>query len=262
MAANILRDSDPTGRYGHPKFECAHCKRIFTRFPSVIKHDPPKFCGTECKYESFRANGWPASRGKVKTTCETCGKVEFSTQSIAKTKRFCSQTCMIIWRGPVAREARYIPDAHTVIKCETCGEEFDTHICRIKGGRGRFCSRGCAGSWTIRNKQNRISKAETLFGTQMSGVGLVFESQFLIGSWVVDFFFPSENLVVEYDGEYWHSLPKSKDRDARKDAYLMQKGHSVLRVPERLHIDSPAAAIELVQEALKHIRNSNGNKTN
>jgi very-short-patch-repair endonuclease len=43
----------------------------------------------------------------------------------------------------------------------------------------------------------------------------------------------SKNLVIECDGEYWHDRkPGAKAKDARKDAYLLSKGYSILRLPE------------------------------
>ena len=262
MAESIVIGTDPTGRLGHPKFKCEHCGQIFTRHKSAVKHDPPRFCGMACTYASFKVNGQPRSKPQIEVVCETCGKHELTSPSRANTQRFCSQKCMIVWRAPVARLQRFLPAAHAKIKCEWCGDNFETHLCRVKDGRGRFCSRECNGAWTRRNKQNRVSKAETFFGSQLKALGFVFESQHRIGKWVVDFCFVEERLVVEYDGEYWHSLPKAIVRDARKDSRLILDGYSVLRVPERLHIDSPEAAIDLVQNALKRIRESNGNKTN
>lgn len=251
MAENIVIGSDPTGRFGHPKFTCAHCGQLFTRYPSAVKHDPPRFCCSACTYASFRANGFPSDKAKVEVVCGTCGKVSTVVESRAKTQRFCSQACMLVWRAPVAREQRYQPEAHSKISCKWCGKEFETHACRVKDGRGQFCSRACGGAWTIRYKQNRVSKAETEFGDQLKALGFDFESQHQIGKWVVDFCFVNEKIAVEYDGEYWHSLPKSIARDARKDKSLVAAGFSVVRVPERLHIRSSADAIALVANAIE-----------
>lgn len=104
MAENIVIGSDPTGRFGHPKFTCAHCGQLFTRYPSAVKHDPPRFCCSACTYASFRANGFPSDKAKVEVVCGTCGKVSTVVESRAKTQRFCSQACMLVWRAPVARE--------------------------------------------------------------------------------------------------------------------------------------------------------------
>ena len=260
MAESIVIGSDPTGRLGHPKFKCEHCGQIFTRHKSTVKHDPPRFCGMACTYASFKVNGQPRSKPQVEVVCETCGKHEFTSPARAKTQRFCSQACMLVWRALVAREQRYQPEAHSKIICKWCGKEFETHTCRIKDGRGQFCSMACNGAWTIRHKQNRVSKAETAFGSQLKALGFNFESQHQIGKWVVDFCFVAEKIAVEYDGEYWHSLPKSIARDARKDKSLIKAGYSVVRVPERLHIESPADAIALVANAVKE-RKPYGNKT-
>lgn len=40
---------------------------------------------------------------------------------------------------------RHSSDTKTVLWCKTCGKEFDTYTCKIKDGRGQFCSRKCIG---------------------------------------------------------------------------------------------------------------------
>lgn len=39
------------------------------------------------------------------------------------------------------------------------------------------------------------------------------------------------DLVIECDGEHWHSSPQQKERDAKRDARLRAAGYRVLRVP-------------------------------
>jgi very-short-patch-repair endonuclease len=48
-------------------------------------------------------------------------------------------------------------------------------------------------------------------------------------SYEVDFVWPGRRLVVETDGERFHSGPASMRRDARRDADLKRAGYSVLR---------------------------------
>lgn len=60
--------------------------------------------------------------------------------------------------------------------------------------------------------------------------GVEYEAQKHIGWWIVDFYIPDKNLVIECDGDYWHNKPEVKARDARKDAYLTRKGYQVLRL--------------------------------
>ena len=48
----------------------------------------------------------------------------------------------------------------------------------------------------------------------------------------VDFYVPKYNIVIECDGAYWHGLPGAKERDERRDKFLLGVGINVLRLPE------------------------------
>src|SRR3990167_7914075 len=51
--------------------------------------------------------------------------------------------------------------------------------------------------------------------------GLLFETQKLInGRFLVDAYIPSLNLIIEADGDYWHSLERVKNKDKARNAYL------------------------------------------
>lgn len=61
--------------------------------------------------------------------------------------------------------------------------------------------------------------------------GILFERQRLINNhFIVDAYIPSLNLVIEADGDYWHSLDKIKKQDKSKNAYLTKCGFNLLRV--------------------------------
>lgn len=51
--------------------------------------------------------------------------------------------------------------------------------------------------------------------------------------YIVDFYLPQYNLVLEVDGKHWHSSPEQKERDAAKDRSLQSAGFNVIRVWER-----------------------------
>ena len=66
---------------------------------------------------------------------------------------------------------------------------------------------------------------------ELKARGLLFERQKLInGKFIVDAYIPSLNLIIEADGDYWHSLPKQIKRDKSKDAYLKKCGFNLLRM--------------------------------
>lgn len=48
----------------------------------------------------------------------------------------------------------------------------------------------------------------------------------------LDIFIPSLNTALEYDGDYWHSLPDMIKRDELKDKICEEKGLTLIRVKE------------------------------
>lgn len=48
----------------------------------------------------------------------------------------------------------------------------------------------------------------------------------------LDVYLPKKNAAIEFDGAYWHSHPKSVERDARKDEYCRNKSIRLIRVKE------------------------------
>lgn len=66
----------------------------------------------------------------------------------------------------------------------------------------------------------------------LSSRGIDTIPQYAIGPYVVDFAIPDHHIVIECDGDYWHSLPTCAARDRRKDKYLTGKGWRVLRFSE------------------------------
>lgn len=63
--------------------------------------------------------------------------------------------------------------------------------------------------------------------------GVVFEKQRIInGKFLVDAFIPNLNVIIECDGDYWHSSDKVKKRDKSKNAYLTKCGYNLIRLSE------------------------------
>src|SRR3990167_6045896 len=63
--------------------------------------------------------------------------------------------------------------------------------------------------------------------------GIIFEKQkFIEGKFIVDVYIPDFNLIIECDGNYWHSLDKVIKRDKAKNAYLSACGYNLLRLSE------------------------------
>lgn len=155
-------------------------------------------------------------------SCERCGGHFRYSQT--ETRRFCSETCR---RPPL------------LMTCGHCGTGFRTQPSRE--GRARYCSKRCY----------RASDAETGIERRVRELleawGQEHVVQAQIGPWVVDFLLG--DLVIEADGDYWHSL--RPEVDARKSRDLEQRGYVVLRLPENEIVadDFPARFAVLLQDA-------------
>jgi very-short-patch-repair endonuclease len=92
-------------------------------------------------------------------------------------------------------------------------------------------------------------EAKTYQELERRGVTFV-KQQVIDGLWVVDALIPGARVVVECDGEYWHSLPEMVERDRKKDGYLKGRGYKVFRFPEAaIHADV-AGCVQRVVDAL------------
>jgi very-short-patch-repair endonuclease/DNA polymerase III psi subunit len=65
-------------------------------------------------------------------------------------------------------------------------------------------------------KDGKISRLEKITGEILLSLGIKFISQYPIDHYIFDIFIPSNNLLIEVQGEYWHSLEKMKKSDASK----------------------------------------------
>ena len=111
---------------------CEHCGKKFNTYSSSQR----KYCSVEC---------WQAVHTYEKKTikiCRYCGKnFEVYKSDIEREGKgvYCSKTCQL-------KDAE---QANVTTTCMNCGKEIKTIKSRVRGGRGKFCSRGCAGVWKV-----------------------------------------------------------------------------------------------------------------
>jgi len=229
-----------TWRKNHPDFTPPLCKTCSSEITGRSRTSQT-YCSRKCMHADpeYAARVGASRRRRVVKTCRGCG-VEFDVpvgtahrynyctrgcsnnarsrgaacgrcgaafrHSQTQTRRYCSETCR---RPPI------------VIACEHCGDEF--RVVPSAVARKRYCSVRCY----------RASNAETSIERRvretLEHLRYAHRSQVQIGPWVVDFVV-GDQVVVEADGSYWHSLRPDVDR--RKTADITSRGYIVWRLPE------------------------------
>jgi len=48
----------------------------------------------------------------------------------------------------------------------------------------------------------------------------------------VDIIISDKKIIIQWDGDYWHSKPKRKKLDESQDAYFKKCGYKVIRIKE------------------------------
>jgi G:T-mismatch repair DNA endonuclease (very short patch repair protein) len=73
------------------------------------------------------------------------------------------------------------------------------------------------------------TKPELKMKELLDALGVAYVAQKIIHGFIVDFFLPSKNLIVEVDGEYWHGYPNGLEKDRVRDEKLVTLGYKVVR---------------------------------
>lgn len=105
----------------------------------------------------------------------------------------------------------------------------------------------------LASRRANPSSIEVAVCTALDEMGIDYEAQKAIGPYIVDIFFPKINLIVECDGDYWHTLPGAQEKDRRRDTYFRSKGYTVVHLWEHEIREEPKSAI---LQALRYTRSA------
>jgi len=114
------------------------------------------------------------------------------------------------WKGGIT---------HTDTTCEQCGKPFSAFTPNMRVGWGRFCSRSCGAINRMKSDEKKrwTIPEKLVWKYLLAKYGLMFYPQYVINGYgVADFYNPWFRMIVEVQGDYWHSLPKMRERDRRK----------------------------------------------
>lgn len=87
------------------------------------------------------------------------------------------------------------------------------------------------------------SSIERLVAAALTARGIAFAAEAPIGSYFADFLV-GDSLVIECDGEYWHSKPRRIEQDRRRDAWMMERGYTIIRLSESEIRSDVVAAVD------------------
>ncbi len=77
--------------------------------------------------------------------------------------------------------------------------------------------------------------------------GRKFRRQHSIGKYIVDFFCPSERLIIELDGEI-HNNPSAQKKDKIRDAYFKNLNYHVIRFENKMVFDNLPSVLREISE--------------
>ena len=179
--------------------------------------------------------------------CNQCGKTTYKPLGEIKRSKnhFCSSDCAMAFQK--RNQVQF--------SCKICNSKFTKPKSEVvkslkRGHQIQYCSISCRNA----DSQRMTEKAQSMNMIQFDKSGLnkleisgrewlqslgfvlnvdFFEQILLFDKFCVDVYFPKFNLVVQFDGEYWHNQPKRMQLDISQDAYLQKAGLRVFRITDK-----------------------------
>jgi very-short-patch-repair endonuclease len=219
---------------------------------------------TYCSLGCYRSGPRPQRRTGQERSCEICGGEFYVAASRpAHQGRFCSTDCHDAHQGRNKTE-------HT---CKICGSTFRWSPSRTASGSHRvtYCSLACRDADPERLAQlremntslqlRRTTRIEAAGYALLDDLGIDHQRQVSFnGKFTPDALIPTAQLVVQFDGDYWHdragtsSEPRVLRRvalDRSQDAYARACGWEVVRLWGSDLLADPAACGDVVRRHLR-----------
>jgi len=219
---------------GTKTYTCVGCGILVTR----RCQKGMKYCSPAC----YHANG---KTGRKKTgeniSCKQCGTIFYASKNRLPVANFCSTKCHNLYQGR----------NKVTLSCKVCKTDYKISKSYLDFGNRTYCSMKCRDNDLDRNKmlikmnQKQQEGGETIIEKLgyaiLDELGFPYTKQHLLfNKFCVDAFVESKNLVIQFDGDYWHGNPeKFKTLDARQakrkrldlsqDAYIKKAGKNIIR---------------------------------
>ncbi len=242
-------------KYKVRTIECLGCKQVITKRMPANR--------TYCSLVCYRASKRPKRMTGGYRQCGLCGKDVYVTASTKKTINYCSIKCHDLAQ---CKKISYT--------CKTCGKTMKWSPSRTKQHTPKYCSIDCRNrceEWKFNaviagNLKQQNSKAPTSLETKgaaiLDSIGVGYEVQKLIcNKFVVDAYIPDCNLVIQWDGDYWHGYNGVKDArqkkrkalDISQDAYMKKAGYVVKRYWEHEVNNKPKEVYDNIKSTIQQL---------
>lgn len=243
-------------QYKVRQFKCLGCGKEVEARRATNKM---KYCSLAC----YRKSNRPQSKTGKYVSCGVCGKELYRPKARMRMHRhyFCSVRCAD--QGQRKNKLQFT--------CKTCGKEFRWSPSRVSKHNPTYCSIKCRTAcpdWRrnaiiksnlVQQNNKQPNKLEVAGSKLLDTLGIKYLTQVLIcEKFVVDVFIPKFNIVIQWDGDYWHGYLAIKDARQRKrcnldksqDAYMKKVGYTVIRFWEHDVKDAKDVVIKKIKATL------------
>lgn len=190
----------------------------------------------QCYYSTLKNTGNPNYKNALKhNNCHYCNKeiIKFQSQ-LQGNKVFCSARCSSLWYRQPENQTQAIINANAQqkIKWKEINSRTEVREKRARSIAAAFSNKKSKLEIDIYNAVKR------LYPDALSGQDISYYN--------VDILIPSMKHILEVQGDYWHSKPKSMSRDISKYKHLTQLGYKVSYIWEHQwkHTDQHKKVIE------------------
>ena len=193
--------------------QCDYCDKQFYQCGYLIQESKGNYCSRKCAAQhTADARASHRQNGRI-VECGFCGQPIYKPRARLRKVNFCSVQCL----------GKYRKRRRITIVCSYCGKKKRVKPSHYNKG-ARFCS------WECARKGATPTTLEMLGYQLLESMEFVFYRQYRIGKFVVDAFIPTLNLVVQFDGDYWHDKPEAHIRDTNHNSFMDSQGIRFIRV--------------------------------
>ena len=157
--------------------------------------------------------------GKLEVACAHCKKVLFKHPShLSRELKFCSTSCSTSYYCVLENQTPEVTERLKNAKARLEANRYDPAVKeKIAVGQAKAFKGGCS-----KLEIDIFNKIKELMPNATNSEA--------IGFYTVDILI--DKIVVEVQGDYWHTLPGAKGKDKRKNTYLVNKGYEVIYIWE------------------------------